>query len=684
MDILHGPPRHAKNDRVTAWWRGLSLRAKVTGVTVAVLAIGLFAAGVGTMVFLRNAQIAERDQSVSQRSPRRRGEAARGGGRRRDRRVHRQRRDGHVVLRRGVRRRRRPPGEAGGPAPGPEFPERSAWTRRSSRARHRSHCPPRRGRRRSTRRRLPGRSRRPRQLHAAGRAAAVRRQPDGRQLHRHLHAHRPSDVGRRRAGDPVARDARVPQPRSGRRRPRCRSRRETSVSGWATSSPGTEVGRLKTAINAMLDRIDQALAQRDATVQQMRRFIGDASHELRTPLVTVRGYAELYRMGAISATSRPRSRWSASRRRPSGWASSSRTCSHSPASTSAATSSWPRSTSAPSRGMPRSTRARRRPTGSSATSTHDRPVTPAPCARRRRRARPDGDAATPRRRAPSAEVAGATLSLLRRRPGGSGRATLRRRTSRRGPAHAGHGRRTDRAGRRESHPPGRREPPRQRASIHTPDGIPDRAARRRRRAQPARAGSRSSTTATASPTQIREKIFQRFWRADTSRTRETGGIRARTVDRRVDRRGAARIDRRHRDARRRRDVPRRVPAGAGAGCRRAPSAHRDAAAPADPRHGRLNGRVLSRASPLRQRRHPSTDSWVPSPGRSTVRLTVGSTSTGRGPHGDLQRRQRCGDHRDRGVRATGERLQSETASMLASLTQLQGSWTGTASSPSRA
>ena len=63
--------------------------------------------------------------------------------------------------------------------------------------------------------------------------------------------------------------------------------------------PGTEVGRLKTAINAMLDRIDHALAQRDASVRQMRRFIGDASHELRTPLVTVRGYAELYRMGAI-------------------------------------------------------------------------------------------------------------------------------------------------------------------------------------------------------------------------------------------------------------------------------------------------------------------------------------------------------------------------------------------------
>jgi two-component system OmpR family sensor kinase len=62
----------------------------------------------------------------------------------------------------------------------------------------------------------------------------------------------------------------------------------------------TEVGRLKRAINAMLDRVDAAIEQRDATVRQMRRFIGDASHELRTPLVTVRGYAELYRMGAIS------------------------------------------------------------------------------------------------------------------------------------------------------------------------------------------------------------------------------------------------------------------------------------------------------------------------------------------------------------------------------------------------
>src|SRR5690606_29295991 len=64
--------------------------------------------------------------------------------------------------------------------------------------------------------------------------------------------------------------------------------------------PTTEVGRLNLAINTMLDRIDGAIAQRDRTVAQMRRFIGDASHELRTPLVSVRGYAELYRMGAIT------------------------------------------------------------------------------------------------------------------------------------------------------------------------------------------------------------------------------------------------------------------------------------------------------------------------------------------------------------------------------------------------
>ena len=33
----------------------------------------------------------------------------------------------------------------------------------------------------------------------------------------------------------------------------------------------------------------------------MRQFVADASHELRTPLTSVRGFAELYRIGAVPA-----------------------------------------------------------------------------------------------------------------------------------------------------------------------------------------------------------------------------------------------------------------------------------------------------------------------------------------------------------------------------------------------
>lgn len=61
----------------------------------------------------------------------------------------------------------------------------------------------------------------------------------------------------------------------------------------------TEIGRLNNALNSMLDSIESAVRGKDKTLEQMRRFVSDASHELRTPLVTVRGYAELYRMGAI-------------------------------------------------------------------------------------------------------------------------------------------------------------------------------------------------------------------------------------------------------------------------------------------------------------------------------------------------------------------------------------------------
>jgi two-component system OmpR family sensor kinase len=61
----------------------------------------------------------------------------------------------------------------------------------------------------------------------------------------------------------------------------------------------TEIGRLNAALNSMLGSIESALNSRNKTLDQMRRFVADASHELRTPLVSVRGYAELYRMGAL-------------------------------------------------------------------------------------------------------------------------------------------------------------------------------------------------------------------------------------------------------------------------------------------------------------------------------------------------------------------------------------------------
>jgi two-component system OmpR family sensor kinase len=67
----------------------------------------------------------------------------------------------------------------------------------------------------------------------------------------------------------------------------------------AGATPNTEVGRLNRSLNSMLNRIDKLFADRARTIDQMRRFVGDASHELRTPLVSVRGYAELYRMGAL-------------------------------------------------------------------------------------------------------------------------------------------------------------------------------------------------------------------------------------------------------------------------------------------------------------------------------------------------------------------------------------------------
>jgi two-component system, OmpR family, sensor kinase len=57
-------------------------------------------------------------------------------------------------------------------------------------------------------------------------------------------------------------------------------------------SGGYEVARLGHALNSAFDA-------RAASEQTLREFISDASHELRTPLTSIRGYAELLRVGAL-------------------------------------------------------------------------------------------------------------------------------------------------------------------------------------------------------------------------------------------------------------------------------------------------------------------------------------------------------------------------------------------------
>jgi len=65
------------------------------------------------------------------------------------------------------------------------------------------------------------------------------------------------------------------------------------------ADPRTELGRLGGALNEMLGQIESALDARTETELKLRRFVTDAAHELRTPLTSLRGYAELYRQGAL-------------------------------------------------------------------------------------------------------------------------------------------------------------------------------------------------------------------------------------------------------------------------------------------------------------------------------------------------------------------------------------------------
>ncbi|MGQ4534014.1 sensor histidine kinase [Dermabacteraceae bacterium P13115] len=67
-----------------------------------------------------------------------------------------------------------------------------------------------------------------------------------------------------------------------------------------------EVHHLSVSLNEMLVQIEKAFssqaeseARATRSEAKMRQFVADASHELRTPLAVIRGFGELYRMGAL-------------------------------------------------------------------------------------------------------------------------------------------------------------------------------------------------------------------------------------------------------------------------------------------------------------------------------------------------------------------------------------------------
>ncbi|MFI6077988.1 sensor histidine kinase [Actinoplanes sp. NPDC051343] len=67
----------------------------------------------------------------------------------------------------------------------------------------------------------------------------------------------------------------------------------------ADTDPHTEPGRLGLALNSMLTRIEGEVDARTTSERRLRQFVADASHELRTPLTSIRGFAELYRRGGV-------------------------------------------------------------------------------------------------------------------------------------------------------------------------------------------------------------------------------------------------------------------------------------------------------------------------------------------------------------------------------------------------
>ena len=62
-----------------------------------------------------------------------------------------------------------------------------------------------------------------------------------------------------------------------------------------------EVGQVGGALNTLLGHVESALAARQHSETRVRQFVADASHELRTPLASIRGYTELIRREGADA-----------------------------------------------------------------------------------------------------------------------------------------------------------------------------------------------------------------------------------------------------------------------------------------------------------------------------------------------------------------------------------------------
>lgn len=67
---------------------------------------------------------------------------------------------------------------------------------------------------------------------------------------------------------------------------------------FPTAKRQTEIAKLATSFNDMLERLHASFAAEQKSKEQMRQFVADASHELRTPLTSIHGFLEVLLRGA--------------------------------------------------------------------------------------------------------------------------------------------------------------------------------------------------------------------------------------------------------------------------------------------------------------------------------------------------------------------------------------------------